>query len=141
MGVCCTIYKNPVSEKSPNTVMMHDLFVVLTLYMARCFFAPLTGGYFNTAVTVGVFLNKNSSNKITSKKFLIYALAQFLGAAIGASLSKLIYDANTGPFDSSIDYTLRDIIVRFIGEMIGINNNLFIFSNGNICPYGISIDD
>ena len=121
--------------------MMHDLFVVLTLYMARCFFAPLTGGYFNTAVTVGVFLNKNSSNKITPKKFLVYALAQLLGAIIGASLSKLIYDVNTGPFDSSIDYTLKDIIVRFVGEMIGINRNLFIFSYGNICPYGVGVDN
>lgn len=119
MGVCCTIYKNPVEKNIPNTIMMHDLFVVLTLYMARCFFAPLTGGYFNTAVTFGVYLNKNSSNKITSKKFLIYAIAQLLGAAIGASLSKLIYDVNTGPFDSSIDYTFKDIIVRFVGEMIG----------------------
>lgn len=99
--------------------MMHDLFVILSLYMARCFFASLTGGYFNTAVTLGVCLNKNSSNKISAKKFFVYVIAQFIGAAIGASLSKIIYDANTGPFDSSIDYSFKDIIVRFVGELIG----------------------
>lgn len=80
--------------------MMHDLYVILTLYMARCFFAPLTGGYFNVAVTLGVFLNKNSNNKITAKKFMFYIMAQFIGAAIGAAIGKIFYDANTGPFNS-----------------------------------------
>ena len=65
VGVSCTNYKNPVHDKQPNTVMVHDLYVLITLYMARCFFAPLTGGYFNTAVTLGVFLNKNSNDRKT----------------------------------------------------------------------------
>lgn len=88
-------------------------------YMGRCFFAPFTGGYFNTPLTLGVYLNKNSNNKITTKKLFIYVIAQFLGAIVGASLSKLIYDANTSPFDSNIDYTFKDVAVRFVGEIIG----------------------
>ncbi len=100
--------------------MMHDLFVVLSLYMARCFFAPLTGGYFNTAVTLGVFMNKNSSNKITLKKFIVYTIAQLIGAAIGVTLSKLIYNINVGPLASDITYNFHDIWIRFVGELIGI---------------------
>lgn len=119
MGVCCTIYKNPVSEKVLNTTMMHDLFVILFLYLARCLFTPITGGHFNPAVTLGVFLNKNSKDKITIYKLLIYIFAQFIGAAIGAILSKAIYDVNTGPFISTTEYSSNDILVRFFGEMIG----------------------
>jgi glycerol uptake facilitator-like aquaporin len=100
MAICCTLYKNPVSDHQLNTIMMHDLFVVMSLYMVRCFFVPLTGGYFNTAVTLGVFMNKNSNNKLTAKKFFIYTIAQLIGSAIGVTLSKVIYKVNTGPFSS-----------------------------------------
>lgn len=119
MGVCCTLYKNPVSDKVPNTPMMHDLFVILFLYMARCFFAPFTGGHFNPAVTLGAFMNKNIKERITARKLLTYILGQFIGATIGAILSKTIYDASTGPFIPTTDYSSNDILVRFLGEMIG----------------------
>ncbi len=99
--------------------MMHDLYVVLSLYLARCFFTPFTGGYFNTAVTLGVFLNKNSNNKITSKKFAYYVIAQLIGAFIGASMSKKLYNVDAGPFESDKVYSFDDIWVRFVGETIG----------------------
>jgi len=114
-GVCCTTYSNPVSDQQSNTVMLHDIYVIMTLYMARCFFASLTGGYFNTAVTLGVFINKNSNNKITPKRFLIYIVAQLMGAIIGVTISKLVYGVNTGPFDSGVVYTTNDVVVRFLG--------------------------
>ena len=118
-GVCCTTYKNPVNDHVKNTVMLHDLYVLVSLYTARMMFAPLTGGYFNTAVTLGVFLNKNSNNKISAKRLLFYIIGQLIGAAIGVTISKVIYDVNVGPFESSKIYSFNDILVRFLGELIG----------------------
>ncbi len=78
--------------------MLHDIFVIMTLYMARCFFSPFTGGYFNTAVTLGVFLNKNSNNKINAKKFMFYVVAQFFGAIISVTFCKIAFGVYIGPF-------------------------------------------
>ncbi len=118
-GVCCTTYKNPVNAHVKNTVMLHDLYVLVSLYTARIFFAPLTGGYFNTAVTLGVFLNKKSSNKISAKRLMFYIIGQLIGATIGVTISKVVYDANVGPFDSGSQYSFDAISVRFFGEFIG----------------------
>lgn len=98
VAVCCTTYKNPVGDKQPNTQMLHDLCVILALYMARCFFAPFTGGYFNPALTLGVFFNKHSDTKINVKKLIFFLGGQLIGATIGVISCKLAYDINTAPF-------------------------------------------
>lgn len=94
------VYKNPISDKNENTVMMHDVYISLSLYVSICLFAPLTGGHFNPAVTLGVFLNKITVGKMSIKNLSIYILGQFLGAALGCAFSRLVYDIGDGPFDS-----------------------------------------
>jgi glycerol uptake facilitator-like aquaporin len=85
--------------------MVHDLYVLVFLYMARIMFAPMTGAYFNTAVTIGVFINRNSNNKISPKRLLFYIMAQLMGAAIAVTISKVVYDASVAPFDPRTDYS------------------------------------
>lgn len=114
-GICCTVYKNPVSDKNENTVMMHDVYISLSLYLSICLFAPLTGGHFNPVVTLGVFLNRRTSGRMGIKNFAMYILGQFLGAALGCTFSRLAYDIGDGPFDSETSYSFNDVAVRFAG--------------------------
>ncbi len=100
LGVCCTFYKLPLADKIPNTVMMHDLYISLSLYLSICLFAPFTGGHFNPAVSLGVFFNKKGGSKMKISTLGVYIIAQFVGAAIGAGFSKITYDIGGGPFDS-----------------------------------------
>lgn len=49
---------------------------------------PISGGHFNPAVSIGLFINK----KIDLKNFLLYLVAQFVGATIGGALLFLIFN-------------------------------------------------
>lgn len=79
----------------------------------------MTGGYFNTAVTLGVFLNKNSRNKISVKRLGAYVAGQLTGATIGVTISKIMYDASVAPFDGLTPYPPNEVIIRCFGELIG----------------------
>lgn len=48
---------------------------------------PLSGGNFNPAVSIGLLINK----KLDLKNFLLYVLAQIVGAIIGGALLLLIF--------------------------------------------------
>ena len=88
-------------------------------------FAPMTGGYFNNALTLGVFLNKNSRNKISVKRLGVYVGGQVVGAIIGVSISKLVYDVSVAPFDAQTPYPANEVIIRCFGELIGTCSLIF----------------
>jgi len=68
------------------------------LYVSICFFAPFSGGHFNPAVTLAVFLNEHSESKMKKRSLLYYFGGQFLGSTIGCVLSKIVYDCGAGPY-------------------------------------------
>lgn len=74
------------------------MFISLSLYVAICFFAPFCGGQYNPAITLAVYLNKNSGDPMKAKALPYYFSGQFLGAIIGCTFSKLMYDCGEGPY-------------------------------------------
>lgn len=86
------------------------------MYVSICFFAPLTGGFFNPVVTLAVYLNQHSGNKMEKKSLLYYFGGQFLGAAIGCAFSKFMYDCGDGPYGSlTNNLTYMDVFNHSIG--------------------------
>lgn len=87
-GIACTQYVPPLDQKVPNNY--HDIFVSLSLYLAIVLCAPFSGGHFNPSVTFGFFMLKDQV--MPMGKLITYLVSQFLGAASGVSLAKIIFD-------------------------------------------------
>lgn len=58
------------------------------LFISIVLFAKISGAHFNPVVSLAELLRKNLSRR----EFLVYVLAQFLGAIFGAVLAHLIFD-------------------------------------------------
>jgi glycerol uptake facilitator-like aquaporin len=52
--------------------------------------APFCGGHFNPAVSFGVYFLQDA--KMYNGKLATYLISQFIGAIIGVTLAKILFD-------------------------------------------------
>ncbi|MDO4280226.1 MAG: MIP family channel protein [Peptococcaceae bacterium] len=117
---CGTAAATGVSGADPNgayilTALAFGLSIVAMAYSI----GNVSGCHVNPAVSVGVFL----AGKMTSKDFVGYVVAQFLGAIVGAAILAGLLGVDTGLganglFDASIGKSLiAEIILTFVFVM------------------------
>ena len=69
-------------------LLVNAISTISILFISIVLFAKISGAHFNPVVSLAELLRKNLSRR----EFLVYVLAQFLGAIFGAVLAHLIFD-------------------------------------------------
>lgn len=69
-------------------LLVNAISTISILFISIVLFAKISGAHFNPVVSLAELLRKNLSRS----EFLVYVLAQFLGAIFGAVLAHLIFD-------------------------------------------------
>jgi len=88
--LCSTI---ALIHSKPEEPLLAPLAIGLSLAVMIFAFGHISGGHFNPAVTLAVFIRGG----IDYLSALSYAVSQLVGAFLGAAIQKEIYRAATGP--------------------------------------------
>lgn len=106
---------------------------------------PISGGHFNPAVSIGLLINK----KIDWKNFLLYILAQFVGATIGGALLLLIFSdakniganglqANFTSYDAT-GFALIALLVELIATFVFVLTIILTVSDEKLSKWAVFI--
>ncbi len=75
-------------EAGLDTLFLSAAVPAAILAMAIATFGPISGGHFNPAVSLGVFI---AGPRMTDIRFISYAVVQIIGAIIGAIAANLMF--------------------------------------------------
>jgi aquaporin Z len=93
-----------VTQRDPTAPLIIGSVLMVVVYMG----APVSGGHYNPAVSLALFLR----GKLSRSDLLPYLVAQVLGALAGAFLSYIILDRTFGPAPAATTTTVTALLVE-----------------------------
>ncbi|TKR80155.1 hypothetical protein L596_014275 [Steinernema carpocapsae] len=123
--ICCCVAQALLSNGKMNEMININVGVGLAVAFGIAITAKLSGGHINPAVSIMFF----SFRQMSFVKFVLYCVAQTLGAFVGAALTYIVYYDAINKYDGGIRAVTGDkatigVFASVPGEHLGPINGL-----------------